>query len=476
MQLITTREVENFGRNLRFIPTAYYEPASECELLEILQRHQGSKIKAVGSLHAWSPAAQGDEVVVSTRLFNGVKLDASVAEKPTAVWVGAGIQIKDLIPQLDDAGISLPSLGLISEQTLAGAVSTGTHGSGRHCLSHFVQAVRLARYDDLGQPVIETIDSGDELRALQCGLGSLGIIVELQVTCRERYNIAELWRRYDNLEQVLACEQEFPLQQFFLVPWKWSYLAQHRQEANQSTSKLHWLYRWYFFLAVDLALHLVLLTAGKLFNSTRMVQGLFSRFLWRSIIPNWLVVGPSYKMLIMEHEIFRHIETELFVTADRLAEALDFIQKCLTNAAGTGEPISTELSTCLTRVDLLDEFNKLNGKYCHHYPICVRRILPDTTLLSMTSGGDKDWYSISLISYHRSGQRGGFLETMSFLSRAMARLFAARPHWGKHNPLPAAELVKLYPEFRRFVEVCRKLDPQGRFCNRWFQGYLDTTS
>ena len=472
MELITTREIENFGRNLRFIPQAYFEPVNEAELIEILDRHSGCNFRAVGSLHSWSEAAYGDEVIISLRLFDQVE-PVSTAESKTSeansVWVGAGIQIKHLLEKLNRIGKTLPSLGLITEQTLAGAVSTGTHGSGRHCLSHYVQAVRIVHYcNDTRRARITTIEGGDALRAVQCGVGNCGIITAIKVEVRDSFQIEELWRAYDTLDQVLEMEKQFPLQQFFLLPWKWTYLAQHRCESNQSASWREWLYRVYFFLTIDIGLHIVLITAGKLFNNKKMVQWLFRKVLSRAIVKDWRVVGPSPRMLVMEHELFHHIETELFVTADRLSAAIDFVQKSLKWSAGDGADLPDDYLRQVASTGLTGEFQAARGAYGHHYPICIRRVQPDSTMISMSSGGNQDWYAISLISYHRLSNRDGFFKAMNFLARAMALLFNARPHWGKHVPLSASELVALYPEFENFKNVLSQLDPSGQFRNRWF--------
>ena len=110
---------------------------------------------------------------------------------------------------------------------------------------------------------------------------------------------------------------------------------------------------------------------------------------------------------------------------------------------------------------------ELHDKYCHHYPICVRRVRPDDTLISMASGEGEDWYALSFISYAKPAQRAGFFQFANFMAKSMARLFAARPHWGKVCPLEATELTELYPRFDRFRAVSTSLDPEGLFHNCW---------
>src|SRR5690606_34545146 len=136
-------------------------------------------------------------------------------------------------------------MGLINRQTIAGATATGTHGSGRCVMGQYLRAVRVVHYDQAGRAVASAIDSGDALRVARCSLGTLGIVVEATIECREMYRIEEHLARYETLEEVIAAEEEYPLQQFFLLPWSWSYLAQHRRETGEARSRLAPVYRAY---------------------------------------------------------------------------------------------------------------------------------------------------------------------------------------------------------------------------------------
>lgn len=113
----------NFGGNIQLNPKTRYMPATEQEVLEILDRHHGQRIRCVGRLHSWSRAVECNDVLLDLRHFNQVK---PVADGETlSVSVGAGCQIKHLLSDLERLkNWTLPSLGLITEQTVAGAVST----------------------------------------------------------------------------------------------------------------------------------------------------------------------------------------------------------------------------------------------------------------------------------------------------------------------------------------------------------------
>ncbi len=467
-QAVPTREIVNFGGNVRFTPRTYYEPSSEAEVLEILNQSAGRRIRVFGRLHSWSHAALANDVAISSRRLDEFRL-IDEDGPGSHVWVGAGVQVKQLIAKLKPLGRTLPSLGLITEQTVVGAVSTGTHGSGRQCLSHFAEAIRIAHYDGTsGQAVVKEIHDGDALRAAQCNLGNMGVILSVKMRCRELYNVEELWHKYDELNDVLDQEKEYPLQQFFLIPWYWRYIAQHRRATDRGSAGPEWLYRIYFFLAIDIALHGFFWTLARIRRNRWLIQSLFKSFLPRSVVTNWRVIGDSSRMLIMEQELFQHVETEVFVQRSQLAAALDFVRDSLKWAAGDSD-LSPEYRALVSQSRCEGEFQTLRGTYCHHFPICVRRVLPDSTLVSMTSGGTEDWYSISLITYQPERLRSGFFSAMGFIAPAMARLFDARPHWGKHNPLQSDELVALYPNFSEFRRQCDYQDPQGVFRNAWFE-------
>jgi len=466
---------KNFGRNQVLKPSQAYTPADEQEVLQILDRHRGQRIRAVGRLHSWSEAILGDDVLLDLRRLNDVRLQPDGDE--FVAMVGAGCQIKRLLKELDRDGATLHSLGLITVQTIAGAISTGTHGSGRHSMSHYVMGVRLARYDaTTGQAIIEELSAGEPLQAVRCSLGSLGIILSVKIRCRTQYRIQEHFTESRRLSDVLDAEKSFPLQQFYLVPWRWSYFSQHRCEDERPRSRLARLYRLYWLGVMDYGMHLLILTLKRWVRSRRLIRFAFRRIVPAFLIRNWKVTDRSSSMLVMRHQAFRHIEIELFVPRDQLVDALDFTQEVIKVAGGRESTLSADNQRLIEELGMQESLAGLHDQYCHHYPICVRRVLPDDTLISMASGADQDWYALSFISYAKPARRAGFSLFASFMARSMSRLFHARPHWGKVCPLEANELTSLYPQFGAFRTVCNTLDPQGLFQNSWTAALLEESS
>jgi FAD/FMN-containing dehydrogenase len=463
---------KNFGQNQTLQPAAAYTPADEAEVLQILDRHSGQQIRAVGRLHSWSEAVLADGVLLDLRRLQTVELES--AEDQLVATVGAGCQISRLLEELNREGATLPSLGLITVQTIAGAISTGTHGSGRHSLSHYVVGVRLARYDAAsGQAIIEYVSEGAPLEAARCSLGSLGIILSVKIRCREQYMVEEHFKEYPRLSDVLQAQDSFPLQQFYFIPWRWSYLVQHRQETIEARSWHASLYRAYWLSVMDYGLHLLIISLVRLAGIRSLARLTFRYVLSAFVIRNWRVVDRSSSMLVMKHEAFRHIEIELFVRRNHLQEALQYTQEVLLVAGGRETSLSKEMQARLVALGMQKDLAGLHNEHSHHYPICVRRVLPDDTLISMASGAGEDWYALSFISYVRPHKRAGFLKFAQFMAVSMSRMFDARPHWGKLCPLDREELSSLYPRFDEFRAMSSTFDPDGVFQNSWTAGLLD---
>ncbi len=489
-------QVKNFGQNIQLTPTSAYTPHNECQVLSILNRHRGQKVRCIGRLHSWSPVIEADDVLLDLRNLNDVQLGEESELK--YVDVGAGCQIKRLLHELQKRrNWTLPSVGFITEQSVAGAISTGTHGSGRHSLSHYVMSVRIARYDsNSNSAIVEEITSGDELRAARCSIGCLGVILSVRMQCRAVYAVEEHFREHERIEGVLEAEVDYPLQQFYYVPWRWTYVAQHRRESVARQSTLMKIYHWYRYLVFDWGMHFLILLSVRFIRSGLLVRAIFRWILPNCVLRNWRVVGPSALQLVMEHELFRHVEIELFVQRRQLPEAMKFLKSALIAVAKKSVPLEPLFQSQLTEMKLSDELMQLRGRYCHHYPICVRKILPDDTLISMACNNTRSnandtnrsaaneplaneplanepWYSITLTNYQVGKAREPFDLLTSFLARSMAQLFAARPHWGKLCPLSVAELRQLYPAFESFKNIRELLDPHHAFSNQWTERLLE---
>ena len=117
----------NWAGNFSCEAENYYEPENENELCEIISHANklGKKVRIVGAGHSFSPIALCDDILISAKKQRNIlSIDGNL------VTCQGGIHLHELYAKLEGVGLSLPNFGVINKQTLAGAISTGTHGSG----------------------------------------------------------------------------------------------------------------------------------------------------------------------------------------------------------------------------------------------------------------------------------------------------------------------------------------------------------
>src|SRR6185503_12350421 len=123
--------IKNFGRNIFFTPDQVRTPQTEDDLREILDHGRKSGIRVGGSLHAWSDGAATQGIFVNMWPFAEITVTHQMIDGFRLVTVGGGCRLDAFLEVIRHHGLTLPTIGTIARQTVAGAVSTGTHGSGR---------------------------------------------------------------------------------------------------------------------------------------------------------------------------------------------------------------------------------------------------------------------------------------------------------------------------------------------------------
>ena len=436
-------------------------------MLRILDEHRAGTVRVIGAGHSWNGGIQTSDALLDLRHLRQIQVHGDQRR----VSVGGGCRIAELLAHLARHRLTLPSIGLIAKQTVAGAIATGTHGSGRHSMSHYVESLRIACYGREGKAEVRTADSGQALRAARCSVGALGVVLEVTLKCVPQYSVRErcVWR--PDLDAVLDNESAGPLQQFYLIPHTWAYLEHERSVApDNRRSGAAMLYRAYWLIVIDVLLHLGIKLTASLLRSRRLVDVLYRHLLPACIFPKWRVTDRSDRQLLMRHDLFRHLEMEVFVPRKKLRPALDFVAEVLRAADNADYEVPPGLHERVRALDMLDSLERIRGSYSHHYPICVRRVRPDDTLISMASCHgmhEQDWYAISLITF--TEPRLPFQQVARFLATTMAPLFRGRVHWGKWHPLDAGQVEANYPGLAAFRAICAQFDPRGVFRNRFLE-------
>src|SRR3954447_24689155 len=195
-------------------PQSRVEPGSEDELAAALRG--ASRVRVAGSGHSFTDIALTDGLQVSLRRMNRV-----LSVEGESVRVQAGIRLRELGAELARRGLAMENLGDVDAQTLAGALATGTHGTGvgYRNLSSQVEGMRLVT---AAGPVEA---SGDELRAARVSLGALGVATEITLRCQPLYTLRRTDERrpldetLDRLEDVATGRERFEFFSFPYSPW-----------------------------------------------------------------------------------------------------------------------------------------------------------------------------------------------------------------------------------------------------------------
>lgn len=190
-----TQQWKNWANNQQCTATII-TPKNMPELVSIIKKAntEQATVHAVGSSHSWS-----DIVCVDGYLINTDKLNKliSVNIEKNQVTVQAGIKLKDLNAQLAKLGLCLSNQAAITKQSLAGAISTATHGSGKTgTLASFVTKVQLLTADGSLKTFSKT-ENKDLFGAIRTSMGTLGIMTELTVQCEPLFKVARETKTID---------------------------------------------------------------------------------------------------------------------------------------------------------------------------------------------------------------------------------------------------------------------------------------
>jgi xylitol oxidase len=188
----------NWAGNLTYRAEAVRAPQSIDELSDIVTR--SPRVRALGSRHSFSSIADTEGTLVSlARMPREIEIDTDAA----TARVSAGLRHGDLVPALDAAGVALANLASLPHLSVAGAVQTGTHGSGDRIgsLATQVQGLELMTAD--GE--VRMLRRGDpDFDGVVVGLGALGIVTHLTLALEPAYEIAQTVYDGARWDDVLA--------------------------------------------------------------------------------------------------------------------------------------------------------------------------------------------------------------------------------------------------------------------------------
>jgi L-gulonolactone oxidase len=406
-------------------------PRSEEDVVEILRRAASErlKVKAVGAGHSFTRVAATGGVHVSLDALTGVtEVDPSRGE----VTVRAGTPLHVLNDELAILGLAMPNLGDIDRQSITGATSTGTHGTGLRLtgLAAGIRALRIVLAD--GTVVACSPTEEPELfEAARLGLGALGIITELTLAVVPAYLLhahERPERMSDLLERVDIEFEAHDHFEFYWFPHTDRALSKRNNRVPDGTERAPlspWRARLDDHLLSNRLFELTNRIATAAPRATRPINAMAGRALSER-----RYTDHSHRVFVTARDV-RFVESEWAFPRRSLADVL------------------RELRSWIDR---------------HHerisFPVECRVAAPDDVWLSTAYERESCYVAI-----HRYARQpaGGYFEAFE----RIAMEHGGRPHWGKMHTRGAAWLREAYPRFDDFLRVRDRVDPERRFGNAY---------
>lgn len=178
---------QNWSHTLEFRPRQFCKPRTEAEVVDLVNaaRARSGCLRTQGAGHSFSQLLPTEDTLVSLDDLDDGGLEVGQDQQVT---VSAGARIKELVQRLAARGLGLQNMGSITEQSIAGATATGTHGTGLGLGSLSTQIVGATLVDGQGNVVV--LDKGDSrLKAASLSVGALGILTNVRLQCVDHYRL-----------------------------------------------------------------------------------------------------------------------------------------------------------------------------------------------------------------------------------------------------------------------------------------------
>ncbi|MEV8535398.1 D-arabinono-1,4-lactone oxidase [Streptomyces sp. NPDC051211] len=424
----------NWAGNVSATPARVVAPASVGELQEAVRRaaEDGLRVKAVGTGHSFTAAAATDGVLIRPQALAGIQ---EIDRAAGTVTVAAGTILKDLNRALALEGLSLTNMGDIMEQTVSGAVGTGTHGTGRDSGSIAAQIRGLELVTADGRLLSCSEKENPEVyAAARIGIGALGVVTSLTFAVEPLFFLTarEEPMGFDRVtaefEQHHAENEHF---EFYWFPHTGNCNTKRNNRSAGPAAPPGAVSAWVEDELLSNGLFQAVNSVGRAVPAA--IPGI-ARVASRALSARTYTDIP-YKVFTSPRRV-RFVEMEYALPRERVVGAL------------------RELKAVVDRSDLRISF-----------PVEVRTAPADDIALSTASGRDTAYIAVHM--YKGTPYQAYFT--------AAERIFTehgGRPHWGKVHTRDAEYLAGVYPRFGEFISLRDRLDPERVFGNDYLRRVL----
>lgn len=425
--------MKNWSGNQKWTPQQILYPETEEEIKAIVFRAAEEKksLRTIGSGHSFTPLSVTDAILLSLDKYQGV---ISVDDELQQVTVKAGTKLHALNELLAEEGLALANMGDINVQSIAGAISTGTHGTGIEFGNLSTLITRLKFINGLGEEVVcSENDNREWFKAAQISLGAMGVITEVTLQCVPAYRlelrigrekIEDVW---ENLAQTLKTTRNFEFYWFLNTSWT---MTKYLNETDEPAEKPGWKDYFQEKLLENYIFKILCDTSVQIPSFSGRLNKIAA-----ATIDDYRKVDHSYRVfstsrLVRFNEMEYNIPIEAYVDVKK--EIVRWVNKNARNVV---------------------------------FPMENRFVKGDDIWLSPAYQRDSAYIAVHM--YHKKHYHDFF--------SGIEEIFKAnggRPHWGKMHTLQADELQERYEEFDRFSQVRREHDPEGIFLSPYLKSIL----
>lgn len=421
-------------------PRTVITPSSVDEVVAAVTgaRRVGGTVKMVGTGHSFTAISAPEDTMLRPEGLTGL---VAVDREAMTVTAWAGTRLETFNTELERLGLSLHNMGDIAEQTLAGATSTGTHGTGGVAAGLSAQIVGLQLVTGTGEVVDASPDhNADLLDIARVGLGALGILTRLTFAVEPLF-LLEADEQPMSWDQALGSFDELVAgchhADMYWFPHTDRMLVKRNTRLDADLSDAEPLSRFRGWLDDDFLSNTVfgaLTAAGN--RAPRIVPRL-------NQVAARALSARTYSDVA--HRVFtsprRVVFREMEYAVPREA-GLDALREARRVVDGSDWQIS--------------------------FPVEIRVAPADDIPLSTAYGRDSLYLAFHTHHHSDWATHAAYLRAME----AVMRAHDGRPHWGKLHTRTAADLAPAYPRFGDFLALRDRLDPDRVFANAYLRRVL----
>lgn len=419
----------NWSGNYSSNPEIVY-PETEHDIVSLFEKATAMKknVRVTGSGHSFTGLCFTNDILVSLDRMSGL-INADIVNNTATVR--AGTKLNQLGALLFEKGLALENMGDIDVQSLAGALSTGTHGTGLNFGTLSTQVIKIRIVTGAGKITECSANENAELfRATQVSLGVLGIITEYTLQCKPAYKLnyvakkASLTDVIDAIDIYNSSNRNF---EFYWFPYTDTVQTKCSNETNTEVKIPSTFQSRTDDLLENEAFGILCKTAKQFPSFAYSVNKIAAAVISSADKTDW-----SYKVYATQRRV-RFMEMEYNIPYEAFGDA---------------------------KKELIKMIN--SKKFRITFPVENRFVKQDDILIS-PAYGRKSAY----IAVHQ--YKGMDYETYFHAVEEIMIAYGGRPHWGKMHFRKADYFEKMYPEWSRFLSIRKQNDPDGVLLNDYLK-------